>query len=179
MTPLAGDPSLYLKNKEGRTIPLLGSCVDDTLLGGNEDFQNISEQTLVKFDSKPRQWGSTEFLGVCVETLPGECSSYKLSQPLHIRALKEMPTDITFDRFRSVRAAFAWIFHTRPEVCCAINRAAQGTAELFSHKHVTELNKAIKTALSKPGISLIYRSLEFFLYTFVCTQTHHLLLMMI
>jgi len=94
MTPLAGDPSLYLKNKEGRTIPLLGSCVDDTLLGGNEDFQNISEQTLVKFDSKPRQWGSTEFLGVCVETLPGECSSYKLSQPLHIRALKEMPTDM-------------------------------------------------------------------------------------
>ena len=67
---------------------------------------------------------------------------------------------ISFERFRSIRASFEWFARTRPDVCCAINRAAQVTQETFEKTHIEELNKAIKRFHNTPNLGLMYGSLD-------------------
>ncbi len=57
--------------------------------------------------------------------------------------MREIPIDIDFELFRSIRAFVGWLAHSRPDVACAINRAAQVTQESFDKKHIKELNEAI------------------------------------
>ena len=66
MQPIETDPSLYIKLCNGQFSGLLGSYVDDCLLGGDEEFQNLTEKTLERFDSRPREWDKVEFLGVSI-----------------------------------------------------------------------------------------------------------------
>lgn len=160
MSPLTGDPALYVKEGDGQTDGLLGSYVDDMLLGGNEDFQRLTESTLTRFDSKPREWDDTEFLGVRIRTLLRPARHFTLSQPEYIKLVRTMPIDITYDTFVSTRAAFAWLGHSRPDLCAAINRAAQVSAKTFAKRHVQELNKAIKYARSTEDLVLSYRPLD-------------------
>lgn len=160
MSPLTRDPALYVKDGEDDVDGLLGSYVDDMLLGGNEEFQRLTEKTLTHFDSKPREWDNTEFLGVQVRTLTTPWRHFTLSQPEYIKLVRIMPTDITYDEFVSVRASFAWLAHSRPDLCAAINRAAQVSSKTFSRRHVQELNKAIKYARSTADLVLSYRPLD-------------------
>ena len=60
----------------------------------------------------------------------------------------------------SVRSAFAWLAHSRPELCCAINRDAQVTTSTFREKHLKELNQVIKHANATQTLSLMYAPLE-------------------
>lgn len=160
MSPLTGDPALYVKDGGGDVDGLLGSYVDDMLLGGNEEFQRLTETTLARFESKPREWDNTEFLGVQVRTLTTPRRHFTLSQPEYIKLVRIMPTDITYDDFVSVRASFAWLSHSRPDLCTAINRAAQVSSKTFAKGHVQELNKAIKYAKSTADLVLSYKPLD-------------------
>ena len=60
----------------------------------------------------------------------------------------------------SVRAAFTWLAHSRPDLYCAINRAAQVTTSTFREEHVKVLNKAIKHANATKTLSHMYAPLE-------------------
>lgn len=62
MMPTAGDPSLYVKTRNGSTIGLLGNYVDDCLLAGNNDFIKSIYETRRKFESKTTKWNAFEFL---------------------------------------------------------------------------------------------------------------------
>eukprot|EP00170_Pyropia_yezoensis_P002751 contig_11549_g2756 len=160
MSSLTGDPALYYKYGDGHADGLLGSYVDDMLLGGNENFQSLTESTLTRFESKPREWDDTEFLGVCVRTLSKPSRHFSLSQPEYVTLVHKMPLDVTYDKFISTRAAFSWLAHSRPDLCAAINRAAQVSAKTLAKRHVQELNKAIKYAKSTADLVLSYFPLD-------------------
>lgn len=165
MNPLETDPSLYIPEGKGDISGLLGAYIDDCLLGGAADFQHLTERTLKRFDSRPREWDNIEFLGVVIKTEWANTNEWKrrvftLAQPECISKLTKVPTDVTYEKFRSVRAAFGWLGHSRPDVCCAINRAAQATEESFSKKHIEELNRAIHRVRSTPDLSLRYGPLD-------------------
>ena len=61
LVPLLGDPSLYIKRNEEDVDGLLGMCVDDRCLAGNEKMQQLTKLTLKKFESRPHQWDNFEF----------------------------------------------------------------------------------------------------------------------
>ena len=165
MQPIETDPSLYIKLCNGQFSGLLGSYVDDCLLGGDKEFQNLTEKTLERFDSRPREWDNVEFLGVSIFTHWEEVDGikhrcFKLGQPEHLSKILKIPLDISFDGFRSVRACFGWLSHSRPDVCCAVNRAAQVTVDTFDKRHIQELNKAILRVRSSLDLFLKYETLD-------------------
>ena len=55
MTWLEVDPSFYLKRGKENFDGLLGTYVEDDLLGGNEQFQNLTLKNLENFHSAPQQ----------------------------------------------------------------------------------------------------------------------------
>ena len=165
MEPTEVDPSLYIKKSNGQLSGLLGSYVDDCLHGGDEEFQDLTEKTLQRFDSRPREWDNVEFLGVSILTRWTENDGinrrcFKLGQPEHLSKVLKVPLDISFHRFRSVRASFGWLSHSRPDVCCAVNRAAQVTQETFAKRHIEELYKAVLRVRSSMDLFLRYEPLD-------------------
>ena len=54
MDPLTGDPALFLKKDAGDHDGMLGAYVDDSCMGGNKRFQDLTTDTLDQFESKPR-----------------------------------------------------------------------------------------------------------------------------
>lgn len=160
MAPTTGDPALYVRDGADGVEGLLGTYVDDSILGGNETFQVLTEATLRQFDAKPRQWDNFEFLGVTIASARGPDWCIELTQTNYIAALNPMNLSATYEEFASVRAAVAWLSHTRPDLCCAINRAAQATPKSYCTRHIRDLNKAIKRAKSTSDWALIYRPLR-------------------
>jgi len=138
MDPLTGDPALFLKKDAGDPDGMLGAFVDDSCMGGKKRFQDLTTATLDKFKSKPRVYDDITFIGVSVRTIPGPPRSFILDQTLYIDTLSRLPLSVGFTDFVRARAAFAWLAHGRPDLCCAINRAAQVTEALLSERHVKE-----------------------------------------
>lgn len=105
-------------------------------------------------------WDNLEFVGAFLKTLKDSPRRFTLSQASYVEAASKLPRDITFDAFVSARAGFAWLAHSRPDLCCAINRAAQVTKEMFCERHVSELNKAIEYAHNTKDLSLTYGPMD-------------------
>jgi len=68
--------------------------------------------------------------------------------------------DTSFETFVSARATLAWVAHSRPDLCCAINRAAQVTSTSFCNRHIQEFNKAVKYAKATKELGLSYSHLD-------------------
>ena len=158
--PLTGDPALFVKMDGDAPEGILGAHVDDSCMGGNEKFQNLTLATLDKFETKPRVRDDFQFIGVSVWTLLGPPRSFTLDQKVYIDNLSRLSLSVNYEEFVRARAAFAWVAHGRPDLCCSINRAAKVTEALFSEKHVKEINKAIKHAKSTKEMVLSYKPLE-------------------
>ena len=106
-----------------------------------------------------------EFLGVSIAThwkeIDGiENRCFKLGKPEHLSKILKIPMDISFDGFRSVRACFGWLSHSRPDVSGAVNRAAQVTVDTFDKRHIQDLNKAILRVRSSLDLFLKYEALD-------------------
>jgi len=54
MSPMTGDPALFIKQDEEHIDGMLGAYVNDACMGGKETIQNLTLYTLYKFESKPR-----------------------------------------------------------------------------------------------------------------------------
>jgi len=161
MTPLSSDPALYMRKGVGGLAGLLGTFVDDCLLGGNAAFQAATESTLRVFEAKPRQMDNMEFVGVRVTSTPAPAPrTFTLDQGQYAATLTPLPLDASYKRFTSVRAAVAWLGHTRPDLCCAINKAAQVSEATCEQRHVRALNAAVKAARARQGLGLQYPPLD-------------------
>lgn len=160
LSSLTGDPSLFVKRNDDSVDGIIGNYVDDFVHGGNERFQELTLKTLNVFEAKPRKWDCFEFVGVTINTKQGEARSFTLSQEKYVDAAAKQALDIDYETFVSVRAGFAWLAHSRPDLCCAINRSAQVTPVSFCKRHVQELNKAIKRAKATSGLTLSYTPLD-------------------
>lgn len=85
---------------------------------------------------------------------------FVLSQPQHIRKLELVPSNVSFERFRSLRAIVAWVGNTRSDICCAANRAAQVTEQSLDKPDIDELNTAIKKVKESPDLGLKFNRLD-------------------
>jgi len=144
MTPLSSDPALYMRKGVNGLVGLMGTFDDDCLLGGTDEFQTATKTTLRVFKAKPRQMDEMECVGPQVkisQRLPRPCT---LDQTAYVALLTLLPTDASYERFTSVRTAVAWVGHTRPDLGCAINKAAQVSTATYDPRHVHAVNKAIK-----------------------------------
>lgn len=71
----------------------------------------------------------------------------KTSFKIHQKSLAERMTLLslqsTFSEFRSERQKLAWLVHTRPDLACAVNQAAQVTEKEFLEKDIINLNRVV------------------------------------
>lgn len=139
MTPKWSDPSLCItilrqgSGQESRRDEAVGSMdvyVDEMLLAGSFKFQELTGSTLQTFEAchvHVKEHWTTSFFGRAIKTV--ETSLFQVSQQDYIRNIGFVPTDATFDQYRTLRAETAWTTHTRPDVNCCVNREAQVVSE--------------------------------------------------
>jgi len=161
MIPLTSDPALYLKRlPSGVLSGLLGKYVDDCMMGGDRGFQQLTRATLTRFQGKPRMLDNAEFVGVRVSTLPGEPPTFGIDQHAYIDRLERLPANASFSTFVSARASLAWLVHTRPDICCGVNMAAQVTEAFYDPAAVQALNTLITRAKKGRDVALSYPPLD-------------------
>jgi len=105
-------------------------------------------------------WDKLEFIGVSVQTLPGASRPLTLDQVAYIDSLTRFSSSNSHEGFVTARARLEWLPHGLPDVCCAINRAAQVTKVLFSERHIMEGKKAVKHAKATKDFIWTYTKLE-------------------
>ncbi|MEM6805930.1 MAG: hypothetical protein AAF696_31325 [Bacteroidota bacterium] len=157
MNSTSGDIRLFFKLAHGKLCGLMGTFVDDSLLGGDSQFLKTTDITLDKFESKKREMHDFRFAGIYFKTL--EDGIY-LHQKSYIDRLTVLPLSCTYEMFRSTRAQLTWLIHTRPEICAAANMMAQVTEKIFEVKYVKLLNKTINTLKETPSKGIKMRKLD-------------------
>jgi len=93
---------------------------------------------------------------VSVRTSTGASSSFPLDHVAYIDALTRVPSSTCYEDFVRARSSLAWLVHGRPDLCCAINRAAQVTVVFFAERHLKEFNKAVKHVKATKDLVLKY-----------------------
>jgi hypothetical protein len=125
---------------------------------GSFELEQDPTRTAKKFTSSPRVYDHGQFSGIQIGT--DGLGQTKLSQIAYIEAMLALPLDTTFETFASRRSQVAWACPTRPDLCCAVSKAAQVTIPQFEIFSVKALNSAIKQAQSHPSSILTYPRLD-------------------
>ncbi len=177
MMPLTGDPSLFMKKSRGNTIGVLGRYMDDCLFAGNVEFNEVVNKTQKRFESKPVEWDSVEFRGVQIVTRrENNTTWFEINQIGYIERLQQIPSNASFERFRPVRANLSCLCHTRPDICCAVNRACQVVEKKFDKSKIRAINKLIrrlkksKTRFEVPQVGLEYCTHPCLFWRFICVK---------
>ena len=157
MKSTTGDISLFFKTIGNDLVGLTGTYVDDSLSAGTPEFENLTSKTMEMFESRDREMDSTKFAGVNIQTT---AEGFDLDQIDYISKMTLLSIDCTFTEFRSKRAQLSWITHTRPEICCAVNMAAQVTEKSFTIQKINDLNKVIKHLRRNPSQVLRFHKLD-------------------
>ena len=97
------------------------------------------------------------FAGVQIDTT---ADGFELGKEHYVKCLKILLKDCTFSDFRSLGYKLAWITHTRPELSCAVNMAAQVTEKTFSLDDIKELNRVVVHIRKTPSQKLTYVKLD-------------------
>jgi len=161
MMPLTSDPALYVKWQPEHTLSgLLGAYVDDCLMGGDDAFAALTQRTLTRFQGKPRMLDNAEFVGVHITTVASGVPHFSIDQRAYVDNLERLPLDASFTMFLSARARVAWLTHTRPDLCCGINLAAQVTEATYSVTAVRALNALMGRAQKGRDLALTYPPLD-------------------
>lgn len=160
MEPAPGDPALVFKKGAAGIEGPLGIFVDDCLRGGDEAIQKLTEKTVQQFDAKPWQWDEFVFSGATVASSRGDDYCSTLKQRDYITPLKSLPLSATYEQFASARASLACLAHTRPDLCCSINRAAQVSDRTVHPRRIRALNKTMRRATATQIWVLQYTLLQ-------------------
>lgn len=107
--------------------------------------------------TKCREYGNFKFSGVEIESIQ---NGYKIHQSSFANKISELELSSNFSSFRSKRQELAWLTNTRPDIACAVNKAAQVTEENFSTDHIKLLNKVVKTAKKYSNRGLTQQKLD-------------------
>ena len=158
MIPTLNDLSLFFKTVKGELAGMIGAYVDDTIGAGTAQFSRDSLVTEKRFDSSPRQKGDFKFARMEIESLPG--GGYKIHQHSFAEKLQLLPETCSFSQYRSCRHTLAWLVHTRPDIACAVNMAAQVTEQHWSVQDVRNLNRIIRVAKDNSSRGLLQQPLD-------------------
>lgn len=160
MTPLTSDPALFFKRGDkGQLSGILGAYVDDCCMGGDLSFQAECDAMLDKFEGK-KVWDNMEFAGVRVSTAKDKEYRYELDQVPYVKNLKPLPMDASFAQFASARASLAWLGHTRPDLCCGINKLAQVSEATYGSTAIKFYKRLKKKAEANQAMTLKYPRLD-------------------
>ena len=146
MSQAEGDSSLFFERIGDRLTGLSGTYVDDILRAGTKSFRmDVSKATSKAFDSKPAQKVPFTFTGMNIHK---QKRMILLSQQKYIEMLELLPTGVSFEKFRSMRAKLASVVNSRPDIACAISFASQVTERIFdgySYKLLNRINKYFRS----------------------------------
>lgn len=124
MTTCTGDLYLFFKVVDGKLRGMTGAYVDDTIGTGDRVFEEESEMTGERFQSKASEMDRFQFAGIQIEQFEG---GYLMHQERIARKISMLSRQFTYREFRSKRHELAWLTHTRPDIAVAVNLAAQVT----------------------------------------------------
>jgi len=163
LNALEGDPSMFIQedDEEDGADGIFGVYVDDTIGAGDDEFEDLTAMMGERFESKEREFENVKFFGLDIKT--GTQGVYEMSQRSYIEKLMLLPSDASFQLYRSVRAAASWVTHTRPDICCAVNKAAQvkdNDESQVSTEDIKLLNSAIKRMKKTQDMVLSYAPLD-------------------
>lgn len=158
MATSAANMSLFFKNVSGQLKGLMATYVDDAVCTGDADFSKLTEKTSQMFETKPRSFDNLRFAGVYIDT----CTDGSLiHQKAYIERIKPLPPESGFDVLRSARAQISWLIHTRPDICCAINKLAQVTQDSFDASHIKSFNKLVRHVKKTKSQGLKMQKLDY------------------
>lgn len=154
------DLIIYFKIGEDTADGLVGSYVGDDVLGGNEKFQCHSKRTLELFYSQPHVWDNLDFIGVSICKIFHKLRRLTLDQTDYTYSQQPSTSRASLDSFVRKRTCSAWLAHSAPDLCRAVNRAVQVTKKTSSERHVPQLNKEVLDASQTADLTLLYGFFE-------------------
>jgi hypothetical protein len=157
MKPCTSDMSLFYKHPNDGLGGMTGTHVDDSISAGTFQLGALTAKMMERFESRKKEMDNTKFEGVNIRTTK---EGFTLDQTDYIEKVTPLPKDYIFSDFMSKRAQLSWISHTRPEICCAVNMAAQVTNTSFSDEKICALNKVTKHLKSNASQGLTYHKLD-------------------
>lgn len=108
--------------------------------------------------SKPWVYDNFDLFGTQIENL--QQWVFQVSQKYYISNLNHIPSDTSFEQFRSYRALFSWIGHARPDLLVRDKKMAQVTKQSFSDQTVWNYNTAVNIAKRNLSQGLVYCFLD-------------------
>jgi hypothetical protein len=144
MKSTTGDPAMFYKAVNDKIAGVTSAYVDDLLMAGTKEFEKETELTSQKFVSRKREYDQVRFAGTEIDKTGDGFIVHQREYCSKIPLLK--PTS-DFQEFSSIRARLSWATHTRPDICCAVNQAAQVTQSRFDEDpttYVKDINKITK-----------------------------------
>lgn len=157
MTPSAIDLSLFFKKVDGRLHGMTGMYVDDGIHVGDGKFLQECNKKQEKFKSSEREMDRFKFAGIEVRKTD---EGILLHQTEHASRIKPLPKDCQFREYRSLRQRLHWFTHTRPDICCVVNKATQVTDKTFGNKAIHDLNKVVNHVHKRESRGLLQKQLD-------------------
>jgi hypothetical protein len=144
MKSTTGEPAMFYKAVNDKIAGVTSAYVDDLLMAGTKEFEKETELTSQKFVSRKREYGEVRFAGTEIDKTGDGFIVHQCEYCSKIPLL-QLPSN--FQEFSSIRARLSWATHTRPDICCAVNQAAQMKQSRFDEDptiYVMDINKITK-----------------------------------
>ena len=161
MHPSVGDPALFYRHTDAQLHGLCATYVDDMLQAGDDLFQKETQKTGQKFEYRDLEPDNVVFAGLSISSI--ENTEYTIHQKNYCTTMKEVLGNCQFSDYRSLRARLAWATLCRPDIACAVAKAAQITESQFqedANSHITSINAIVKHIHSNPDIILRFPRLD-------------------
>ena len=153
------DFCLWIRTTAQKLLALATTYVDDVLIAATPDaLERFKAISLKRFDVKFDSSATLSYLGLQINTQKD--GTRKVAQPKQIRRLRLLPSNASFDEFRSARASMAWLQQTRPDICCAISFQASVTESNFSTESIRAHNKVVQYLRDTADWKLQYPRLD-------------------
>lgn len=133
---------------------MAGTYVDDSLNAGSQIFEKQTEQKLETFDSKTKAYSLFNYFGAQEQTLSP--SNFSVSQKYYASSMIYLHGHAILAEFRQHRALLSSMCHTRLDLACYANRAAQRTERTLSKEKISELNLAIKIVKENASSTCVF-----------------------
>lgn len=132
----------------GNFEDMVGTYVDKTIATGKTNFEKRSRLTECMFECKECKFDSQIFAGIEIKNTG---STFLVHQTNYASKLLSLSLECTFERFRALLHAIAWLMHTRPDLCSAVTVLSKVTKEKFERK-IIELVKNIVDSVKYKGV---------------------------
>lgn len=130
MAAAESDLDFVFKKAQSQLTGFLATHVYDNLSCGDTSFENLTENTSNKFESKPKSFDNTRFAGTYIEKIDN--GKFRVLQERYIERLQQLSLDCDYRKFRSARAQLLWLVHTIPDICATANLFAQVTPKILT-----------------------------------------------